>query len=257
MSLTPYLSTELSQLSGIGHGFFTREGGVSDGIYASLNCGQGSRDEKEHVAANRARVASHLTVDPTHLASLQQVHSPDAVVVEAPFARSDAPEADGMATRVRGLALGVLTADCAPVLFADHAAQVVGACHAGWKGATGGVIEATISAMESLGAARAGIVAAVGPTISAAAYEVGADYRETAIARDAHAAAFFRDGPNGRPHFDLPSYVADTLRRAGVASAEDLGVCTYGDETRLFSYRRATHRGEADYGRQISAIVIL
>ncbi|HMO09308.1 MAG TPA: peptidoglycan editing factor PgeF [Paracoccaceae bacterium] len=234
------------------HGFFTRRGGASSGIFAGLNCGPGSSDLSDAVAINRARAAEALGLAPDRLVTVNQVHSGDAVVVATPPA--ERPSADGMATATPGLALAVLTADCAPILFADPEAGVAGAAHAGWRGARDGVIEATLSAMERLGADRARVVAVIGPTISQAAYEVGQDFRESFCDDDPANARFFAGGPNGRPHFDLPGFCLARLRAAGVSQAAWTGHCTYGDAERFYSYRRATHRGEADYGRLISAI---
>lgn len=243
-------------LPGIRHAFFTREGGVSEGIYASLNGGLGSHDRPAHVAENRRRMADRLGA--TALASLHQVHSADAVTVDAAFPAEARPKADGMATRVPGVALGILTADCGPILFADAEARVVGAAHAGWKGALGGVADATLDAMEALGARRDRIVAVLGPTIGREAYEVGPEFKARFVAADPGHAHYFAASP-GRPdhaRFDLPAFVADRLRRAGVGTVVDLGLCTYSDPDRFFSYRRTTHRGEPDYGRQIAAIVL-
>ena len=234
------------------HGFFTRRGGASSGIFAGLNCGPGSSDLSEAVAINRARVAEALGLAPDRLVTMNQVHSGDAVAVEAPPA--ERPRADGLATATPGLALAVLTADCAPVLFADAVAGVAGAAHAGWRGARDGVLEATLAAMARLGADIARTTAVIGPTISQAAYEVGQDFLEGFCDDDPANARFFAGGPNGRPHFDLPGYCLARLRAAGVAEATWTGHCTYRDAERFYSYRRATHRGEADYGRLISVI---
>jgi polyphenol oxidase len=243
-------------LPGIRHAFFTREGGVSEGIYATLNGGLGSDDDPDRVAENRRRMTERLGA--SALASLHQVHSADAVAVEAPFPAEARPKADAMATRVRGVALGILTADCGPILFADAEAGVVGAAHAGWKGALGGVGEATLVAMEALGARRNRTVAVLGPTIGRDAYEVGPEFVARFEAADPAYAAYFAESP-GRPghaRFDLPAFVTDRLRASGVGTVADLGLCTYSDPDRFFSYRRTTHRGEPDYGRQIAAIVL-
>ena len=247
----------LAGLPGIRHAFFTRRGGVSEGLYVALNGGLGSRDAPDHVGENRRRMSRHLDVAEDALVSLYQVHSPDVVVVEGPIALADRPRADGMVTRVPGLALGIATADCGPILFADPENRVVGAAHAGWKGALGGVIERTIAAMEGLGAARSRIVAVLGPTIAQASYEVGPDF----IARfRADAPAFERFlGPGARAdhaQFDLPGFILARLAQAGIAQADDLGCCTYADPDRFYSFRRTTHLGEADYGRLISAIAL-
>lgn len=247
----------LAALDGVAHGFSTRLGGVSGGIYASLNCGTGSKDDPTNVTENRARIANILGAAPDKLLSLYQKHTNIAVVAEKPWVKGELPEADAMVTAVPGLAVGVLTADCAPVLFCDAEARVVGAAHAGWRGALSGVVEATVDAMTELGAKPERIRAVVGPAISQGAYEVGKDYRESFIAEDPDATAFFvADEGSSEPHFDLSGYAAERLARAGVGEIVDLRRCTYYDETRLFSYRRSQHRGEDDYGRQISAILL-
>jgi YfiH family protein len=247
----------LAALDGVSHGFFTRQGGVSGGIYGSLNCGPGSRDDAANVKENRARVAANLGVDPDRLLSLYQKHSANAVIVEKPWDEGNAPEADAMVTAVPGLALGVLTADCAPVLLCDGEARVIGAAHAGWRGALSGIVEATVEAMQELGARPARITAVIGPAISQKAYEVGSEFVERFLAEEPSSEAFFlTDQGSGEPHFDLSGYVGERLARAGVGAIVDLGLCTYCDETRLFSYRRSQHRGEDDYGRQISAILL-
>ena len=234
------------------HGFFTRKGGASSGIFAGLNCGTGSSDQAEIVAINRARVADAMGLGVEALVSVHQVHSPDVVTVTAPLA--DRPRADAMATATPGLALAVLTADCQPVLFADAKAGVIGAAHAGWKGARDGVMEATLDAMESLGARRGQITAVIGPCISQTAYEVGQEFLESVTDDDAEARRFFVTGNGDRYLFDLPSYGLWRLRAAGVGHAEWTRHCTYRDPARFYSYRRTTHAGEADYGRQISVI---
>ncbi|MEQ8966341.1 MAG: peptidoglycan editing factor PgeF [Azospirillaceae bacterium] len=247
----------LDAAPGVRHGFFTRRDGVSEGIYASRNCGFGSGDSAEHVRANRDRCLEELGGGAGRLVTVYQVHSAEAVTVERPWAAEDAPRADALATDRRGLALGILTADCAPVLLADAEAGVIGAAHAGWKGALGGVAEAAIVAMEELGARRERIGAAIGPTIGAESYEVGEDFRERFLADDPASGAFFRR-PDGaaRPFFDLSGYVAGRLAAAGVGrvAAHDGDTCA--DEARFFSYRRACHRGEPDYGRLLSAIAL-
>jgi polyphenol oxidase len=241
----------------IRHGFFTREGGVSEGIYASLNCGLGSADGREQVAENRARVALRLGGDPARLISAHQVHSARALIADAPWPGA-APQADAIVTHTPGLAIGVLTADCAPVLFADHEARVVGVAHAGWRGALSGVIEAALDAMESIGARRDRIHAAVGPCISQAAYEVGREFRDGFLQTGAANAAFFKSGADEYHfQFDLPGYCLKRLQEAGIARCESLGLCTYESESLFFSYRRSSHRSEGDYGRQISAMLIL
>lgn len=247
----------LTDLPGIAHGFFTREGGVSDGLYASLNIGLGSRDERARVLENRDRVARALGLSGEALAMPYQIHSPDVVVVDEPWAPGAGPQADAVVTARSGVAVGVATADCGPILFADAEARVVGAAHAGWQGAFKGVIAATVAAMEGLGATRGRIVAVLGPTISATAYEVGPEFVERFLAVDPAWGRFFRpSGWAGHAMFDLPAFVALRLGEAGVGTIGDLGLCTYADETRFFSYRRTTHRGEPDYGRLVSAIAL-
>jgi len=251
-------AASLSALAGIRHGFFTRAGGVSGGLYASLNGGIGSNDSPAHVAENRARMAAALGVGADRLLTAYQIHSPNAVVAEAPWAPDARPRADAVVTRVPGLAVGVTTADCGPVLLADPRAGVVGAAHAGWRGALAGVLEAAIAAMEGLGAARARMLAALGPMIRQRNYEVGADLVAQFRAADAGSARFFVPAPRaGRSLFDLAGYAADRLARAGIGRIEDLGRCTYAEAETFFSYRRATHRGEADYGRHVSAIALV
>lgn len=250
-------ASSLAAIGGVAHGFFTRQGGVSTGIFASLNCGPGSGDEPANVAENRARVAEILGAKPTHLLTVSQKHSAAAVTAKTPWAEGKVPEADAIVTATPGLAIGVLTADCAPVLLCDGEARVIGAAHAGWRGALSGIIEATVKAMQKLGAKPERTVAAIGPAISQKAYEVGADYRDKFVAEEPDSAPFFAiDEGSGEPHFDLPGYVAERLKRAGVGTITDLGVCTYCEESRLFSYRRSQHHGETDYGRQISAILL-
>jgi polyphenol oxidase len=241
----------------IRHAFFTREGGISEGIYASLNGGIGSRDAPEKVRENRARMAASLGVAADHLVSCYQIHSPNVIVAETPWTRENAPGADAIVTKVPGLAIGVSTADCGPILFADPQAGVIGAAHAGWKGALTGVIEATVAAMEQLGAARARIAAAIGPLIRQANYEVGPEFVERFSAGDAASGKFFKPAVReNHAMFDLPGYIRSRIERAEIKSVEDLGLCTYADPARFFSYRRTTHRGEPDYGRHINAIAL-
>jgi YfiH family protein len=251
-------SSALSSLSGLSHGFFTREGGVSGGVYGSLNGGLGSSDSREAVLENRRRMAERLAVSPERFLSLYQIHSPDVVVVEEPWDPLAPPRADALVTRVPGIAVAAASADCAPVLFADARAGVVGAAHAGWKGAFVGVLEATVERMEALGAARGRIVAAIGPTIGRDAYEVGPEFVARFLEADPDNRRFFAGSARGEGHamFDLPAYVAARLEGLGLAGIEDLGRCTYSDEASFFSYRRATHRGEPDYGRHLSAIAL-
>ena len=236
------------------HGFFTRKGGASSGIFAGLNCGTGSSDLSEIVAINRTRVAEAMGVDLPALLTLHQVHSPDVVTVTAPFSTDPRPRADAMVTATPGLALAILTADCQPVLFADAKAGVIGAAHAGWKGTRDGVLEATLDAMEALGAQRADTVAVVGPCISQTAYEVGHEFFESLTGDDPRAQRFFINGNSDKMLFDLPSYGLWRLREAGVDHAEWSRHCTYRDPDRFYSYRRTTHAAEADYGRLISVI---
>lgn len=246
-------SAALDALPELAHGFFGRAGGVSTGLYAGLNCGPGSSDDPDAVWENRARAARAVGVAPDRLLSLHQVHSGRAVVVDGPWAGTR-PQADGMASAAAGLALGVLTADCAPVLFADAEARVIGAAHAGWRGALAGVLEATLEAMTRLGAQRDRVVAAIGPCIAAASYEVGPEFEAQFRSQDPSSAARFHQGPRGRPHFDLPGYCADRLHRAGVLSIDHLDHDTLTRPQEYFSHRAARLCGEADYGRNISVI---
>jgi polyphenol oxidase len=236
------------------HGFFTREGGVSEGPFASLNASLSGADDRARVLENRARAASALGADPAMLLGITQVHGADVATVTQPWAPGAGPRADAMVTKRPGIALGIVTADCAPVLFADAAAGVVGAAHAGWRGAAGGVLEATIAAMEALGADRARIAAAIGPCIAQASYEVGADLRDAVLARDAADARFFADGRPGRWQFDLAGYCAARLAACGVASVAT-GHDTLAEETRFFSHRRRTLAGGGLIGHQISVIL--
>jgi polyphenol oxidase len=247
----------LSSLPGIRHAFFTRTGGVSDGIYASLNGGVGSNDAPSNVAENRARMAAAVGVAPNRLLTAYQIHSPDVVVAEKPWPQAERPRADAIVTCAPGLAIGVSTADCGPVLLADAQARVIGAAHAGWRGALAGVIEATVAAMVRLGANRGRIVAAAGPMIRQPNYEVGADLIDRFLGADPGNARFFAPARRqGHALFDLAGYVVDRLRRADVAAVEDLGHCTYADPAQFYSYRRTTHRAEPDYGRHVNAIAL-
>ena len=249
-------SPVLSALPGIRHGWFTREGGVSGGPYSSLNTGYGSGDDRANVTENRGRVADAIGVRRDRLVTLYQVHSPDVVEVTEPWAWQDNPEADALVTRRPGIALGTSHADCGPVLFADAEARVIGAAHAGWKGAFTGVLEATVDAMVRLGSRRGDIMACLGPTISAAAYEVGPEF--VARFRDAGEAIdrwFTPSQRAGHAMFDLPGYIVFRLERTGVL-ATSLGLCTFSDEARFFSYRRMTLNREPDYGRHLAAIAI-
>lgn len=240
-------------LEGVAHGFLGRRGGVSTGIMAGLDMGRRGQETTPELEENRRRAIA-ATVPGARLLTLYQIHSAECVAVVEPYDDALRPRADALATNRPGLALGILTADCAPVLLADRTAGVVGAAHAGWKGAIGGVTDATIVAMETLGADRDRIVAAIGPCIAQASYEVDAAFRARFETEDAQNERFFRDGAGDRCHFDLESYVADRLARAGIGRIECLGLDTYSDEARFFSYRRSTHRAESDYGRQISII---
>ncbi len=243
---------------GVAHGFFTREGGVSDGMFASLNCGWGSSDDPGRVAENRARAAAALGVAPERLVTCDQVHGTTVVAVEQVWRRGEQPKADGMATRARGVALGILAADCVPVLLADEASGVIGAAHAGWRGALGGVVEAVVRAMIGLGATPRNIRAGIGPAIAPQSYEVGAEFPAPFLAQDAANAAFF-SAPDaaGKFRFDLPSYVAARLARLDLMSVERCPGDTAAEPERFFSYRRARRLGEADYGRLLSAIAFL
>ncbi len=244
--------------AGIRHGFFTRQGGVSGGVYASLNCGFGSRDRTDDVAENRSRVARTLAVDRQALNTVHQVHSAEVATVAAGWEPAAAPRADAMVCRTPGIAIGVLTADCGPVLFADPEAGVIGAAHAGWRGSLNGIVEATVDAMCGLGARIERIEAALGPCIAQASYEVGPEFRDAFLAADEANDGFFvvSDRP-AHFRFDLPGYVVQRLARAGIAAVERLDVDTYAEADRCFSYRRATHAGEDDYGRLISAIALV
>lgn len=246
----------LAALPGIRHGFFTREGGISEGIYASLNGGVGSNDNPQHVQENRARMAAAIGVTPDRFLTAYQIHSPDVVTVDAPWPAAERPRADAIVTRTPGLGLGISTADCGPLLFADPTARVIGAAHAGWRGAFTGVIEATIAAMERLGASRAGIRVVLGPLIRQDSYEVSTEFLERFTAADPANARFFAPAKPGHAMFDLPGYIAARVARAGVGGFEDLGLDTHADPVRFFSYRRTTQRGEPDYGRHINAIAL-
>lgn len=250
--MTANLEIITSDALSVRHGFFTRKGGASSGIFAGLNCGTGSTDQADIVAINRSRVAEAMEVPLHHLVAVHQVHSADALTVSA--ATTEKPKADAMVTATPGIALSILTADCQPVLFADAKAGVIGAAHAGWRGAVDGVLEATVDAMETLGANRANITAVIGPCISQRAYEVGPEFFETFMAEDPENARFFGNGHGDRMLFDLPAFGLYRLRQAGVGHAEWTRHCTYHDPDRFYSYRRTTHAKEADYGRLISVI---
>lgn len=243
--------------TGILHGFFTRRGGISSGIYEALNCGVGSQDDQSAVARNRARVANQIGVESESLVTPYQIHSAKALLVDGPLPPNDRPRADALVTTTPGLAVAISTADCTPVLFADVEARIVGAAHAGWRGALDGVLEATIELMEEQGANRLRMQAAIGPTISQSNYEVGDEFRQRFVSVNPHFSRFFLSpNPGARAHFDLPAFVRHRLLDAGISEISELELCTYGNESDFFSYRRATHRGEPDYGRQISAIVL-
>ena len=247
----------LSSLTGIRHAFFTREGGVSVGLYASLNAGVGSKDAPAKVAENRARMAAAVGVRPECLLTCYQIHSPEVVTAEQPWPANERPRADAIVTKVPGLALGVSTADCGPVLFAEERARVVGAAHAGWRGAFTGVIGATVAAMERCGADRGRIVAALGPMIRQPNYEVGPEFVARFKAADAANLRFFKPSPRAdHALFDLAGYITARLAAAGIGRVEDLGHCTYADPRLFFSYRRSVHRAEPDYGRHINAIAL-
>jgi len=247
----------LSNLPGIRHAFFTRAGGVSQGIYESLNSGVGSNDDPANVTENRARMAASLGVAPERFLTAYQIHSPQVVTVEAPWSPSERPKADAIVTHTPGLAIGVSTADCGPVLLADPEARVIGAAHAGWRGALTGVIEATVAAMETLGAKRDRMVAAAGPMIRQPNYEVGQDLLDRFVAVEPSNVRFFiRANRPGHMMFDLAGYVVSQLRRAEIAQIEDIGLCTYANPAQFYSYRRATHLAEPDYGRHVNAIVL-
>ena len=250
-------ASSLSRLARIRHAFFTRSGGVSDGVYASLNGGIGSNDAPDKVRENRARMAAQLGVAPERFLTPYQIHSPDVVVADGSWTQETRPRADAVVTREPKLAIGVSTADCGPLLFADAEAGAIGAAHAGWRGAFTGVIEATIAAMEKLGAARERIVVALGPTIRQPNYEVGPEFVARFLAADMDNERFFAPSRReGHRMFDLTGYIADRVQRAGVGGFEDLGHCTYADPERFFSYRRMSQRGEPDYGRHINAIAL-
>ena len=254
MGLPVHHAANLAALPGIAHGFFGREGGVSEGLYASLNCGPGSKDDPALVAENRARVTAALAPG-ARLVTLAQIHSATVHVVGPDW--NGRREGDGMTTAMPGLILGIQTADCAPVLLADARAGVIGAAHAGWKGALHGVLEGVVAAMEGLGARRTDIAAAIGPCISQDNYEVGWDFRDRFLEQGLRNRSFFvPSGKEGHYRFDLEAYAAQRLVQAGIGNIAKLGLCTYPPENGFFSFRRTTHRFEPDYGREISAIVL-
>jgi YfiH family protein len=246
----------LSAIPGLHHAFFTREGGVSDGIYASLNGGIGSNDAPANVRENRRRMAEQIGVTPEHFLSVHQTHSPDVVVATGPWQGTARPLADGIVTRTPGFAIGATAADCGPILLVDPNARVIGAAHAGWKGALTGILESTVDAMEKLGAERSGIVGAIGPLIRQHSYEVGSEFVERFVEADAENALFFIPAArDGHAMFDLAGFIRMRLENAGVLMIDDIGIDTYSDE-RFFSYRRSVHRSEPDYGRHVHAIAL-
>jgi len=248
---------EFSKIPHIRHGFFGREGGSSHGIYASLNCGLGSGDDRKIVVNNRASAASRLNLAAHKLITAYQYHSSEIITVTKPWNHDDAPKADGMVCKLSNIGLGLLTADCAPVLFADENAGVIGAAHAGWRGAISGVTDNIVTAMENLGARRSSIVAVIGPAISQNAYEVGPEFITAFVEQDAgHRQFFVPSSRNKHYMFDLPGYLMQRLQCANLAAVSSLKTCTYAHEKQFFSYRRTTHKGEKDYGRQISIIAL-
>lgn len=251
MNAVEVIRSEL--LGDVPHGFLGRRGGVSTGELRGLNVGYGSKDDRAAIEENRRRAVAAV-LPGAKLVTVHQEHTATVVYAEQPWAMGERPVADAMVTDRPGLLLGILTADCAPVLFADPQAGVIGAAHAGWRGAFAGVTEATVAAMEELGATRENIRVAVGPCIAQGSYEVDEAFRDRFIERDANNSRFLEAGPQSRPHFDLPAYVASRLRSADLGGVEVVGLDTYADPDRFYSYRRATHRGEADYGRQVSLI---
>lgn len=251
----------LIEQDNIGHGFFGRAGGVSTGIFASLNCGPGSNDNPDAVAENRMRAVHGIGAENAPLVTLHQIHSADVITVTSPWENSARPSADGMVTRARHVAIGILTADCCPVLFADHENGVIGAAHAGWRGALAGVVQSTLHAMQNIGADMRNIRAAIGPTIQQTSYEVGAEVRDAfAAVESSNVRLFIPAARAGFFQFDLPGYVADMLMQSGVPLYENLGLDTYPAANDFFSYRRRTHetngQGTADYGRQVSVICL-
>jgi polyphenol oxidase len=250
------VSPLLSAIPGLRHAFFTRDGGVSDGVYESLNGGIGSADDPACVAENRRRMAEQLGVAPQHFLSAHQTHSPDVVVASGPWQGPSRPLADAIVTRTEGLAVGASAADCGPILLVDPKARVIGSAHAGWKGALAGIVESTVEAMEKLGAERSGIVAAIGPLIRQHSYEVGGEFVERFVEADAeHALFFIPSTREGHAMFDLAGFIRMRLENAGVLMIDDTGLDTYSDE-RFFSYRRSVHRKEPDYGRHVHAIAL-
>jgi YfiH family protein len=253
----PFISAASLAHPGTRHAFFTRDGGVSTGVHASLNGGTGSRDDPEKVRENRNRMAAALGVAAERLLVPFQVHSADAIIVNEPWPDNARPRCDGIATNVRGMALGVTGADCGMLLFGDPKAGVIAAAHAGWKGALTGILEATLAQMEKLGARRSNIAVALGPMISGKSYEIGPEFEARFLAVDSEYKRFFTSSERqGHAYFDLPDFIAMRAREAQVGIFEDLALDTYADEARFYSYRRMTHRGEPDYGRLVAAIVL-
>jgi len=246
----------LSAIPGLRHAFFTRDGGVSGGIYASLNGGIGSNDDPAKVAENRRRMAEQMGVEPERFLSVHQTHSPDVIVASGPWQGPSRPKADAIVTRTEGLAIGATAADCGPILLVDPSARVIGAAHAGWKGALTGIVESTVGTMEKLGAERSGIVAAIGPLIRQHSYEVGSEFVERFVEADAEYGLFFIPAAReGHAMFDLAGFIRTRLENAGVLMIDDSGLDTYSDE-RFYSYRRSVHRGEPDYGRHVHSIAL-
>ena len=250
------IHSDLLEDNRVTHGFFTREGGVSTGIYEGLNTGLGSNDDKQNVMQNRTLIARHMSAPIENLVTPYQIHSSDVATIDTPWKQGENPQLDAVVTATPGIAIGVQSADCGPVLFCDAETRIIGAAHAGWKGATGGILENTISAMEDLGSTRANIKAVLGPTISVKNYEVGPEFVERLINLHAQNEKFLSPSPQPEhAMFDLPGYIIDRLTAANVTAAWT-GHCTYEDEKRFYSYRRKTHKNEADYGRQIAVIAI-
>ncbi len=246
----------LSAVPGLRHAFFSREGGVSTGIYQGLNAGVGSDDDPAHVAENRRRMAEQMGVAPTHFLTAHQIHSPDVVVATTPWETTARPRVDAIVTQTEGLSIGATAADCGPILFVDPSARVIGAAHAGWKGALTGVLESTIAAMERLGAERGRLIAAIGPLIRQPSYEVGSEFVERFIEADADNGRFFIPSiRTGHSMFDLGGFIRMRLENAGILMIDDTGIDTYADE-RFYSYRRSVHRKEPDYGRHVHAIAL-
>ncbi len=256
MTLKSFTSPLLSA-PGVSHGFFTRQGGVSKGIYASLNCGPGSADDPAAVRENRARVSRRLLGREEQINTLYQIHSPSVIILDKPMALENRVKADGLVTGEPGLILGVLTADCAPVLFSDPVAKIIGAAHAGWRGALDGVLENVVAKMVGLGSKAENIRAAVGPAIGVKSYEVGDEFRAEFMSRSPGNRAYFKAKETGKFLFDLERFCKDRLRAAGVGEVDAFALDTYAGEEDFFSYRRAYHRAERDYGRQVSAIALI